>query len=210
MKKCLLAIAMVTVLFMTGCNQKEKVKNTDIQQSPINQQVEEVKEEEKANVASLNYNLAFVSVLEDFYHNHTLLDGTQLVSLDSEEQETKDKFAFIDIDSDGREELIISYNSGPMSDIMDIIYDYDFNIDKVTEEARFNPSPVTTYYDSGIVYEKGLHNQGMEDPWPYTLYKYNTATDKYDSIDKDVEDLGEEINIPFQDLTLENIETLKK
>ena len=40
------------------------------------------------------------------------------------------------------------------------------------------------------------------------MYKYNTSLDKYETIEKQ-EVTGNEINIPFQTLTKENIDLIK-
>lgn len=160
MKKVLLILAILSVLLMTGCNKNENIKDNDEKKVQNNQQ-EQI---EYNNLANVKINSPFLSVLENIYDNHVLPDGTELYNMDTEEQSAENKFAVFDIDSDGKDELIFSYNSGAMADIRDFIFDYNQNIQKVILEAEFNPNPVTTYYDNGIVYEKGLHNQGNEDP----------------------------------------------
>lgn len=201
MKKILVVLAMLTVLLMTGCNKGNTTQTNEVQENQNNQQ-EQI---ENNTVADAKINSPFRSILEDIYDNHALPSGAKLYNMDSEEQLAENKFAIYDIDSDGKEELIFSYNSGAMADVKDFIFDYDENLKTVVVEAQFNPSPVTTYYDDGIVYEEHLHNQGNEDPWPYTLYQYNKTEDKYEIINKN-EITGNKIEIPFKDFTRENIE----
>lgn len=164
--------------------------------------------EKLLNILNSERILPFIDILEKIYSEHILPDGTELYNLDNDEQLAENEFAIIDIDFDGREELIFSYNSGAMADVRDFIFDYDKNTQKVILEAEFNPSPITTYYDDGIVYEKGKHNQGNEEQWPYTLYKYNTTLDRYEMIES-AEISGKELNIPFQVFTKDNIDLLK-
>ncbi len=206
MKKILLVLAMLTVLLMTGCNKDKPTQIYKTQENQNNQQ-EQI---EYSNLADVKIDSPFVSVLENIYDNHVLPDGTVLYNIGSTEQLVKNRFAIFDIDSDGKDELIFSYNSGAMADIRDFIFDYDENTQKVLLEAEFNPSPITIYYDDGIVYEKGKHNQGNEDPWPYSLFKYNAVLDKYEDVEKNTEIKGKEIDIQFKDFTKENIDLLRK
>lgn len=204
MKRILLVVAMLTVLLMTGCNKDNTTQNNEVQDSQSNQQ----EQMEYNSLAHIKINTPFLSVLENIYDNHVLPDGTELYNLDSENQFAENKFAIFDIDFDSEDELIFSYNSGAMADIRDFIFDYDKDTQNIILEAEFNPSPITTYYDDGIVYEKGKHNQGNEDPWPYTLYQYNNTKDKYEIINK-TEVTGNEIKVPFKEFTKENIDLLK-
>ncbi len=212
MKNLSLIIAMIFVLLLVGCNGGEEKTQDDtaslqqmigsISKSEAEEK-EEVVEEQETKQPSV-----FASTLEDIFYNHKLPDGTVLDNLDTDEQLAENNFAIYDIDFDGKEELIFSYNSGSMADICDMIFDYDPTSKTIKEEARFSPTPGTKYYDDGIVYENWLHNQGGEDPWPYNMYKYNTSLDKYETIEKQ-EVTGNEINIPFQTLTKENIDLIQ-
>ena len=206
MRKILLVIAMLSVLFITGCNKDESIKYNN-EQKVQNDQQEQI---EYSNLADIKINAPFLSVLEKIYDEHMLPDGTVLYNLDNEEQLAENRFAIFDIDSDGKDELIFSYTSGAMADVRDFIFDYNQNAQEVMLEAEFSPSPATMYYNDGIVYEKGLHNQGNEEPWPFSLYKYNSVIDKYEDIENNIEINGKEINIPFKDFTKESIDLLKK
>ncbi len=220
MKKILLVLAMIIALLVTGCSKNEDniEENLNLTQESQNntQEVQNNTQESQDNnnreslIAKPDTTSPFVPILEDIYNKHVLPDGTELYNMENEEQMAENKFAVVDIDFDGKKELIFSYNSGAMADVADIIFDYDESQNKVIEQAVFSPSPLTKYYNSGIVYQEALHNQGLEDPWPYTLFKYNEATDKYEVTDEDIKEYGEEIVIPFRDLTLENIKLLQK
>lgn len=147
---------------------------------------------------------AYISVLENIYHNNVLPNGAELYGLN--DNSIENRFAIFDVDFDGKEELLFSYESGAMADIMEFIYDYDLNSNTVVLEAGFNP--MSEFYDTGIVYEEAKHNQDFEDPWPYTLYKYNSLIDKYEVIESG-EKYGNIIEIPYQIFNKENIEKLK-
>ena len=198
MKKLYLILTVFAVILLSGCN-------NDSQQGNNKQW-----KNDGSEIAKLELNTPYVSALKDIYNKHVLPNGVELKSLDEEKQSTENKYAIIDIDNDGRKELIFSYLDGSMADNVEYIFDYDAVQGKVIEQARFATSPLTTYYDSGIVYQKASHNQDLEDPWPYTLFEYNAATDKYDMVEKDIDEYGGEIVIPFRDLTLESINLLQK
>lgn len=100
-----------------------------------------------------------------------LFDGTYSVS--------DNRFAVVDVDGDSREELIISYETASMAGTFEIVYDYNPDTMKLTSELMEFPD--MTFYANGIVKVMGSHNHTLSvDFWPYTLYQYNSQTDKYD------------------------------
>lgn len=86
-------------------------------------------------------------------------------------------FAVIDIDGDGREELIVSYVNATMAGMMEIIYDYDPVLGELKQE--FTQFPALTYYDNGIIKAEASHNHSQGEFWPFALYQYDSDSDSY-------------------------------
>ena len=91
-------------------------------------------------------------------------------------------FAILDVDGDGREELIFNFNASNMGAMCEVVYDYDTEKDILREELAAEWVD-TTYYSNGFVKVSASHNHG-KDPetrgiWPYNLYLYDVSTDSY-------------------------------
>ena len=95
---------------------------------------------------------------------------------------SQNNFAVIDIDGDGRDELIFSFCFTDIGDMEEVIYDYDEknNIFRTELEDIFVG---TTYYRNGYVKVEASHNHTCDPEtkgvWPYSVYKYDTETDSY-------------------------------
>ena len=93
-------------------------------------------------------------------------------------------FSVVDIDDDGKEELLISYaNARSMAGMALYIYDYNYETKEIYIEYMGFPS--ISVYDTGYIKEEASHNHGrsnLNDFWPYALLKYNKATDKYECV----------------------------
>lgn len=93
-------------------------------------------------------------------------------------------YAVLDIDADGKEELIINYaNANSMAGMVYYVYDYD----RTTGEAYIECAgwPGADFLDNGYVKEDASHNHGrsnLDDFWPYHLLLYNPEEDVYESI----------------------------
>lgn len=90
-------------------------------------------------------------------------------------------YCVMDIDDDGRDELLINFSNGTcMAGMVYYIYDYDRNTGEVyIEHTGF---PMMTVYDNGYIKDEASHNHGrsnLDDFWPYYLYKYDPKSDKY-------------------------------
>lgn len=93
-------------------------------------------------------------------------------------------YAVMDIDDDGKEELLINFgNAHSMAGMVLYIYDYNRTTGEVyVEYAGF---PGMTVYDNGYIKEEASHNHGrsaLEDFWPYALLKYDVETDTYEQV----------------------------
>ena len=93
-------------------------------------------------------------------------------------------FSVVDIDDDGKEELLIDYeNTQSMAGMAVYIYDYDRETKEIYIEYMGFPS--FSVFDNGYIKEEASHNHGrsnLDDFWPYELLKYNKATDKYECV----------------------------
>lgn len=120
------------------------------------------------------------SALEGVYYDHVFPDG-QPCDWDGSMDISENLFAIYDVDQDGREELILSYRAAIMAGMEEIIYDFDKAAQTVVEEFREFPN--LTYYDNGVIQAGWSHNQGRAGEfWPYTLYRYDAALDRYVNI----------------------------
>lgn len=120
---------------------------------------------------------AYRRVLENIYYHQTFPDKGDLGYDGS--NITLNKFAVLDIDGDGNEELLVIYTTTYMAGMVQLIYDYDEKSDSVREE--FIEFPSVTFYENGVIVADRSHNHGLagDSFWPYTLYQYHPETDDY-------------------------------
>lgn len=90
----------------------------------------------------------------------------------------ENQFAVCDVDGDGREELVLQYNTAIMiAGMRALIYDTDENGGL---RLQFSEFPNLTFYDNGAIQAGLSHNQGQAgDFWPYTLYVYDPGSGLY-------------------------------
>ena len=137
---------------------------------------------------------AYRRVLENIYEHQTFPGGRDF-GYDGSDI-TLNKFAIVDIDGDGNEELLVVYTTTYMAGMAQLIYDYDDKSDSVREELIEFPS--VTFYENGVIVAEWSHNQGLagDNFWPYTLYQYHPETDAYvqiamvDAWDKSFAEVG--------------------
>lgn len=91
---------------------------------------------------------------------------------------TENQYAIMDVDGDGREELVINYFTASMAGQFVAVYDYMSETDILTLEGVFWS---VTFYDNGTAVSQASHNHSYSmDFWPYTLYCYNPEKDIYE------------------------------
>ena len=119
---------------------------------------------------------AYKQVLTTLMDELKLPDGTELYD-DGIYPFSQNKFAIHDVDGDGREELIISYVTGPMAGQGKNVFGYHMESDTVYRQAvAFS----MVFYDNGVIKADASHNHGRgEKLWPYTVYYYSPVTDDY-------------------------------
>lgn len=90
-------------------------------------------------------------------------------------------FAILDVDNDGRQELIFNFNESYMGAMCEVVYDYDAETDTLHEELAEWVS--TEYYHGGLVKVEMSHNHGRDPEgrgvWPYMVYRYDEEQDSY-------------------------------
>lgn len=90
-------------------------------------------------------------------------------------------FAIVDVDNDGKEELIISITTTDMARMSELVIEYD--PERGEEYWEHGGYPSITYYGNGMLKQEASHNQGPgESLWPYTLYQYNSSNDTYQEV----------------------------
>ena len=122
----------------------------------------------------------YAEVLEQIMTEHTDPNGGEY-SVDERWEFKNNAFAILDVDGDGREELIFNFNTSYIGGMCEVIYDYDAEKYMLREELVEWVD--TTYYSNGFIKVSDSHNHG-KDPegrgiWPYTLYLYDVSTDSY-------------------------------
>ena len=168
-----------------------------------------------APVAQTRYDsarTAYIAILNTLLYERTFPDG---MMYDPFMDGVDDQFAIIDLHGDGTEELVLlatnSYTAGQVGYILS----WDEKTGTIRIELREYPS--LNIYDNGYIKAWASHNQGMAGDvlWPYTIYRYDTATGTYQSmamidaweVQAWMED-AEEMDITYQNLNAENIMSL--
>lgn len=123
----------------------------------------------------------YIKAIKELYYNHKLPDGSLLEDpMYTENYDmSENRFAICDIDSDGKDELLIALTHFPMAAMRTIIYDYDSYTNKFREQiTEFN---WMNFYNNGVLEAMWSHNQGVAGDalWPYTMYKYDIDSDSY-------------------------------
>lgn len=145
----------------------------------------DAEKEEESNVPDIDYqnieDEVYRNLIQEMMETNVFpaTEGTQCSGMPYD-----NKYSVMDIDNDGKDELLINYaNAGSMSGMVLYIYDYDRETKNVYIE--YAGWPGITVYDNGYMKEDASHNHGrsnLDDFWPYSLLKYNNQTDKYEYV----------------------------
>lgn len=186
----LIFVAAVLCVALTGCLASTSQKNEIPEEKPESQTGEpaeqttqpdsqttgEATPDNDAMLAAYQFGLQQISF------EHVYPDGTD-TGFDSASGFIEDNhFAILDINGDGKDELIVQFVTAPMAGNMETVYAYDEG--ENTLKAILTVFPAVTYYDNGIVKEEWSHGSGLsgEGYWPYNLYRYAPATGTYELI----------------------------
>lgn len=119
---------------------------------------------------------AYCAALEGVYYDRVLPEDWDF---DTEMDPAEHRFAVLDVDGDGAEELLLICEARFTAGRSAMLFGYDSKTD--TLQPEFSSYPLVTFYDNGIIQAMWSHNQGLagEDFWPYDLYQYDAETDTY-------------------------------
>lgn len=174
MKKVLVSMLFFLCVWQfTACSGKAG-ENTDEVQIAEREDMADAGSEEPDNTARYE---AYRNALLLLTDNRIFPDGTEA------DYEEGSQFAVWDIDGDGREELLISYMAQTMAGMELHIYDYDDADGRIYEQIL--EFPFAVFYNNNIIKIDASHNHGnsvMDDFWPYSLYRHDMETDKYQKI----------------------------
>ena len=98
-----------------------------------------------------------------------------------EDGEWSDLYAILDIDGDGKDELVMRIAATTMASMQENIYAYDEETGELVQELW--AFPVCDYFMDGLAVKSGWsHGTGTEsdDFWPFNAFTYNPDTDEYD------------------------------
>ena len=149
-------------------------------------------------------------------HDYMMLPDKKTFSCDDGRIE-KNEFAIVDINNDGKEELLFRSIQTSLADMKLYVYGYDEDTESIYRMAEFYVN--AKIYDNGYVKDLFSHNTGVEiDFWPYNLYRYDAANHTYIEVGKvetsavernDYADYqnGTEININYKYLIPQNYES---
>lgn len=123
---------------------------------------------------------AYRQTLENLLGNYQLPGG---IVCNIQGDMAQNRFALADVDGDGRQELLLQYNTGCMAEQAEYVLDWwgesdETGVKLLTELLEY---PMLTFYDNGVIKAGWSHNQGLagEHFWPYTLYRYDAPQDQY-------------------------------
>lgn len=116
----------------------------------------------------------YAATLRNLLYSRILPDGTHqdLPLSDSS------KFSVYDVDGDGREELVLCYDSGYMAGMWGYVIGYDESSGEIyiQMEGEFD----LVFLKNGNLKELDSHNQTNGEMWPYYLYRYLPESDSYE------------------------------
>ena len=180
MKKLLLILCLL--LLVTGCSEKNIESSTleIISESTTELQTETSTEsetevpteyvtEQPTTVSNIYTKQTYRELLENIYYNREFPDW----DYKNYDKDVSIDFAVYDIDSDGRDELLVTFDHRA-------IYLYDHNADGnlVQQISGYIQSD---FYENGAVRVYSAHNQTHSvKVSPFAMYKYNSETDSYD------------------------------
>lgn len=146
--------------------QKEETLNTD-----VNPQISATTQNLKKDIEARKI---FAVTLRNLLNNNLLPDGREAELAVGEYS----KFGISDVDNDGKEELILLYESGVTAYAIGHILGYDTDTKEI--HIQLEEYPYFAFLENGNVKALASHNQTWGKMWPYSLYQYNTENDVYE------------------------------
>lgn len=176
LKKIVILLMSFGLLF-TGCASKDVTDISQTETTSVSEDTEQYIPETPEPYKS------YIEVVETFVNDETHpLPGQDHDDnwINENEDISKNKFAILDINGDGEEELIIQVITTVHANWSDNVY--RFNPDTNTVDLIHVFFADSTYYSNGIAEDPVANNQGSSIIWPYTMWQYNPETFGYDEI----------------------------
>ena len=125
---------------------------------------------------------AYREALQTFVDLGTLPGTEEFISYSEyADGEWTNMYAIMDIDGDGKDELVWRVAQTIMASMQENIYSYDEETGELVMEL--GAFPTCEYYREGLAVQSGWsHGTGAEGPdfWPFNVFYYNEETDTYD------------------------------
>ena len=116
----------------------------------------------------------YAATLRNLLYSNILPDG----SIAELQVGAYSQFAVLDVDSDGKEELVLLYDPGVIAAARGYIIGYDKNIEEIY--IQLEEFPAFIFLNNGNLKALSSHNQTYGDMWPYTFYRYFPESDTYE------------------------------
>lgn len=167
----------------TESTEPEEIKPEEAEpEEPESTEPESTEPEETASVENTALLASYKDLMLELYNNHVLLGfGEISENTMGSGISPENKFALVDVDADGDDELIVYYLTTAVAWHIGAIYDYN---DETGESyLKFKGYPLLSFYENGALEEGWSHNQGYAgDFWPYTLHEYDKENDRYNTV----------------------------
>lgn len=116
---------------------------------------------------------SYAAVLRNVLYSNILPDGTIGAASSSQ-------FALGDVDSDGREELVLLYDPGAIAGMLGYIIGCDGDSGEIF--IQLEEFPAFEFLQNGSLRALDSHNQTYGELWPYYLYRYLPESDSYECV----------------------------
>lgn len=117
---------------------------------------------------------AYAATLRNLLYSGILPDGSQTEDLRGG---AYSQFAVGDVDGDGKEELVLLYDSGVMASSVGYIIEYDAETGNIY--IQLEEFPFFAFLENGNLKALSSHNQTYGEMLPYILYQYLPESDFY-------------------------------
>ena len=117
---------------------------------------------------------AYAVTLRNLLYSGILPDGSQTKDLRGG---AYSQFAVGDVDGDGKEELVLLYDSGVMASSVGYIIGHDAETGNIY--IQLEEFPFFAFLENGNLKALSSHNQTYGEMWPYKLYQYLPESDSY-------------------------------
>lgn len=115
----------------------------------------------------------YAATLRNLLYSNILPDGKQAEMPAG----ASSQFAVADVDADGKEELVLLYDSGVTANAVGYIIGYDTETGNIY--IQLEEFPFFAFLENGNLKALSSHNQTYGEMWPYILYQYLPESDSY-------------------------------